>query len=184
MARTRRSKGGGAKRTVKATVRRPRAAAPRTGAGGDLLKAVHGLVNALPVGELEKRLAGLEKSVEKIEVELRKALAQVASAVRGGGAKRAPAKRRGVKRAAKRTPAAKRTVKRAPAAKRTVKRAPAAKRTVKRAPAVKRTVKRTPAVKRAPAVKRTAVKRAAPRRTVKRTPPPAAPSAPAAPPAP
>ena len=174
MARTRRSKGGGAKRTVKATVRRPRAAAPRTGAGGDLLKAVHGLVNALPVGELEKRLAGLEKSVEKIEVELRKALAQVASAVRGGGAKRAPAKRRGVKRAAKRTPAAKRTV----------KRAPAAKRTVKRAPAVKRTVKRTPAVKRAPAVKRTAVKRAAPRRTVKRTPPPAAPSAPAAPPAP
>ena len=93
MARTRRSKSGTAKRTVKATVRRARAAAPRSGAGGDLLKAVQGLVKALPVGELEKRLAGLEKSVEKIDSELRKAIGQVASAVRGGTAKRAPAKR-------------------------------------------------------------------------------------------
>src|ERR1019366_3002734 len=92
MARTRRSKGGTAKRAVKATVRRARAAAPR-GAGGDLLKAVQGLVKALPVGELEKRLAGLEKSVEKIDSELRKAIGQVASAVRGGTAKRAPGKR-------------------------------------------------------------------------------------------
>ena len=61
MARTRRSKSGTAKRAVKATVRRARAAAPRSGAGGDLLKAVQGLVKALPVRELEKRLAGLEK---------------------------------------------------------------------------------------------------------------------------
>src|ERR1017187_9357858 len=128
MARTRRSKGGTARRAVKATVRRARNAVPRSGAGGDLLKAVQGLVKARPVGEREQRLAGLEKSVEKIDSELRKALSQVAAAVRGGTAKRAPAKRAPAKRAtakrAKRAPAAKRA-----AAKRTAaKRAPAAKR--------------------------------------------------------
>jgi len=42
-----------------------------------VLKAVQGLVKALPVGDLEKRLAGLEKSVAKLEVELRKAVASV-----------------------------------------------------------------------------------------------------------
>ena len=146
MARTRRSKSGGAKRAVKATVRRPRAAAPRTSAGGDLLKAVQGLVKALPVGELEKRLAGLEKSVEKLDGELRKAVSQVAAKVRGT-VKRAPAKRAVKRRTVKRT-----AVKRAPAAKRTVKRT-AAKRIVKRTAAKRTAVKRT-------AVKRTAVKRA------------------------
>src|ERR1019366_4349078 len=207
MARTRRSKSGTAKRAVKATVRRARAAGPRSGAGADLLKAVQGLVKALPVGELEKRLAGLEKSVEKIDSELSKAIGQVASAVRGGTAKRAPAKRtakrgpakrtakRGpAKRAAKRRvakrataakPAAKRTVaKRAPAAKRTAAKRTAAKRTVaKRAPAAKRTV-----AKRAPAAKRTVAKRTVAKRTVKRAvkrvAPAVAPAAPAAPPAP
>ncbi len=74
MARTRRGKGSGAARAVKGAARRARTTARRAGAGGDLLRAVQGLVKALPVGELEKRLAGLEKSVERIDSELRRAL--------------------------------------------------------------------------------------------------------------
>src|ERR1700687_546944 len=68
MARTRRRRGG-LDKAVSRTVKRVSTTARRranTG-GGDLLKAVQGLVKALPVGELEKRLAGLEKSVSRLE---------------------------------------------------------------------------------------------------------------------
>src|SRR5215472_17470937 len=58
-------------------------------AGGpapELIKAVQSLVKALPIGELEKRLAGLEKSVARLEGEIRKAVERGVSAVRGTGA--------------------------------------------------------------------------------------------------
>jgi len=90
MARTRRRRGG-LDKAVSRTVKR----VGRRASGGDLLKAVQGLVKALPVGELDKRLAGLEKSVSRLEGEIRKAARRVV----GGTAKRAgTAKRRTTKR--------------------------------------------------------------------------------------
>ncbi|MEA2637605.1 MAG: hypothetical protein QOE18_662 [Chloroflexota bacterium] len=92
MARTRRRRGGAGK-AVKRTVRRVGTTARRRtpAAGGDLVKAVQNLVKALPVGELEKRLAGLEKTVARLETGLRGAARRASSAVRG--AKRSTAKR-------------------------------------------------------------------------------------------
>src|SRR5437879_2187230 len=106
MARTRRRRGG-VQRAVKRTVRRVRTTARRRApaAGGDLLKAVQGLVRALPVSELEKRLAGLEKTVARLEASLRKAARRAGTAVRG----KRPAKRRAT---AKRTTAKRATAKR------------------------------------------------------------------------
>jgi hypothetical protein len=145
MTRTRRSRGG-ASGAVKRTAGRVRTAQSRraAAAGGDLAKAVQKLVKALPISDLEKRLAGLEKTVARLGASLRQA-----------------AKRTAAKRTAKRA-AAKRTAKRT-AAKRTAKRT-AAKRTAKRT-AAKRTAKRT--VRKAAARKSTARKSTA-RKTSKR----------------
>src|SRR6202158_3702727 len=111
MARTRRRRGG-----VEGAVEKPdnrpggrvgttaRRRAPA--AGGDLGKAVQNLVKALPVGELEKRLAGLEKIVARLEVSLRGAAKRATTAVRGS--KRATAKRATAKRAPAKRGAAKR----------------------------------------------------------------------------
>ena len=89
---------------VKRTVRRVRTTARRRApaAGGDLMKAVQGLVKALPVSELEKRLAGLEKTVARLEAGVRKAARRAGSAVSG----RKPAARRGGRRKAAAAPAA------------------------------------------------------------------------------
>src|ERR1700730_14033721 len=82
MARTRR-RSSGIDRAVKRTVRRVKTTARRraSSGGGDLLKAVQGLIKALPIGELEKRLAGLEKTVARLEGSARGA---VRRAVGGG----------------------------------------------------------------------------------------------------
>src|SRR5438128_8840967 len=107
MARTRRRRGG-VPTAVKRTVRRVRTTARRRApaAGGDLMKAVQSLVKALPVSELEKRLAGLEKTVARLEAGLRGAARRAGSAVRGKRtAKRKTAKRATAKRTAKRTTA-------------------------------------------------------------------------------
>ncbi len=106
MAKSRRRRGG-IKSTVKRTVKRAPAA------GGGLAKAVQNLVNALPVGELEKRLAGLEKTVARLEKSLRGAAGRAGTAVRGS-------RKRTAKRATKRA-TAKRATKRA-TAKRATKR--------------------------------------------------------------
>src|SRR6266851_2364375 len=79
---------------VKATVRR--ASGARSGASApDLSKALHGLVKALPIGDLDKRLAQLEKSVSRLEDEIRKAVGRAATTVRGatGGAKKTTRKK-------------------------------------------------------------------------------------------
>ena len=99
MARTRRRRGG-LDKAVSRTVKRVSTTARRranTG-GGDLLKAVQGLVKALPVSELEKRLSGLEKSVSRLEGEIRKAARRVVggTAKRAGAAKRRTTRRRPV----------------------------------------------------------------------------------------
>src|SRR5438046_8990394 len=132
MARTRRRRGG-VPTAVKRTVRRVRTTARRRApAGGDLMKAVQSLVKALPVSELEKRLAGLEKTVARLEAGLRGAARRAGSAVRGKRtAKRKTAKRATAKRTAKRT-TAKRGTRRRTAAKTTVRRA---RRGTKRTPA-------------------------------------------------
>jgi hypothetical protein len=129
MTRTRRTRGG-ASGAVKRTARRVRTAQSRraAAAGGDLAKAVQKLVKALPIRDLEKRLAGLEKTVARLGASLRKA------------AKRTAAKRTAKRTAAKRT-AAKRTAKRT-AAKRT-----ANKRTVRKAAARKSTARKSTARK-------------------------------------
>ena len=82
MARTRRRRTGGINRAVKRTVRRVKTTATRRApaGGGDLLKAVHGLIRALPVAELERRLAGLEKTVERLESSVRGAVRRATSA--------------------------------------------------------------------------------------------------------
>src|SRR6202051_4507012 len=123
MARTRRG-GGGAGKPDKRTGRRvgttPRR--PTPAAGGDLVKAVQNLVKALPVGELEKRLAGLEKTVARLETRLRGAARRATTAVRGS--KRTTAKRGTATRAtAKRATAKRATAKRATAKRATAKRA-------------------------------------------------------------
>src|SRR5580698_3780477 len=104
MARTRRRRGG-VEKAVKRTVRRVGTTARRRApaAGGDLVKAVQNLVKALPVGELEKRLARLETS-------LRGAAKRAGTAVRGSKttAKRATAKRGTAKRATAKRATAKR----------------------------------------------------------------------------
>ena len=107
MARTRRRRGG-VEKAVKRTVRRVGTTARRRApaAGGDLVKAVQNLVKALPVGELEKRLAGLEKTVARLEVSLRGAAKRASTAVRG--TKRATAKRATAKRATAKRGTAKR----------------------------------------------------------------------------
>src|SRR5881398_3147466 len=80
MARTRRRRGG-VPTAVKRTVRRVRTTARRRApAGGDLMKAVQSLVKALPVSELEKRLAGLEKTVARLGAGLRVAPAPLCGA--------------------------------------------------------------------------------------------------------
>jgi hypothetical protein len=90
----------GLEKTVRRTVKRASTTARRranTG-GTDLVQAVHTLIKALPVTELEKRLTGLEKSVAKLEGEIRKAARKVGIGVRstpsrrGRTAKRASAK--------------------------------------------------------------------------------------------
>src|SRR5579884_2343897 len=98
MARTRRRRTGGIDRAVKRTVRRVKTTASRRapGGGGDLMKAVQGLIRALPVNELERRLAGLEKTVARLEESLRGAVRRAAG---GGTAKRSTAKRSTGKRA-------------------------------------------------------------------------------------
>ena len=115
MTRTRRSRGG-ASGAVKRTAGRVRTAQSRraAAAGGDLAKAVQKLVKALPISDLEKRLAGLEKTVARLGASLRQA-----------------AKRTAAKRTAKRT-AAKRTVRKAAARKSTARKS-TARKTSKRA---------------------------------------------------
>ena len=101
MARTRRTRGG-IDKAVSRTVKRVSTTARRranTG-GNDLVKAVHGLVNALPVKELEKRLAGLEKSVTRLEGEIRKAAGRVVGGARRSTTKRATGAKRGTTRKA------------------------------------------------------------------------------------
>jgi hypothetical protein len=96
----------GLEKTVRRTVKRASTNARRRAntSGADLVQAVHSLIKALPVTELEKRLSGLEKSVAKLEGEIRKAAQKVGTAVRGPQAprrrtaKRATAKRAGAKR--------------------------------------------------------------------------------------
>src|SRR5579864_2667967 len=116
MARTRRRRGGtvGA---VKCTARRVRTTARRRApsAGGDLLKAVQGLIKALPIGELEKRLAGLERTVARLESNARGAVRRAVGGRKRTTAKRTTAKRAGTRRrtTAKRATTAKRTVRRA-----------------------------------------------------------------------
>src|SRR5579859_8044306 len=144
MARTRRRRGG-VEKAVKRTVRRVGTTARRRApaAGGDLMKAVQSLVKALPVGELEKRLAGLEKTVARLEVSLRGAAKRATTAVRGS--KRTTAKRA----TAKRTTAKRATAKRATAKRATAKRATAKRATAKRAGAKKTTARKTTARKTA-----------------------------------
>ena len=124
MTRTRRTRGG-ASGAVKRTARRVRTAQSRraAAAGGDLAKAVQKLVKALPIRDLEKRLAGLEKTVARLGASLRKA------------AKRTAAKRSVRKAAARKSTARKRS-----AAKRTVRKAAARKSTSR-----KRTARKTSA---------------------------------------
>ena len=119
MTRTRRSRGG-ASGAVKRTARRVRTAQSRraAAAGGDLAKAVQKLVKALPTSDLEKRLAGLEKTVARLGASLRQA------------AKRTATKRTAKRTAAKRT--AKRTVRKAAARKSTARKS-TARKTSKRA---------------------------------------------------
>src|SRR5580692_3014776 len=152
MARTRRRRGG-VEKAVKRTVRRVGTTARRRApaAGGDLVKAVQNLVKALPVGELEKRRAGREKTVARLETSLRGAAKRASTAVRGS--KRSTAKRA----TAKRTTAKRATAKRATAKRATAKRAGAKRATAKRATAKRATAKRATA-KRAGARKTTARK--------------------------
>jgi len=106
----------GLEKTVRRTVKQASTNARRranTG-GADLVQAVHGLIKALPVTELEKRLSGLEKSVAKLEAEIRKAARRVGIPVastptaRRRTTKRTTAKRTGTKPArTKRTTARK-----------------------------------------------------------------------------
>jgi hypothetical protein len=128
-------KTSGLEKTVRRTVKRASTNARRranTG-GTDLVQAVHGLIKALPVTELEKRLSGLEKSVAKLEGEIRKAAQKVGTAVRStqaprrGTAKRATAKRT-TTRSTKRTTTRKTGTRRA-AAKRTTRRKTTTRRT-------------------------------------------------------
>src|SRR6202521_5596883 len=120
MARTRRRRGGTV-RAVKRTVRRVKSTASRRApaAGGDLVKSV---LRALPIRELERRLAGLERIVAKLEANLR------------GGVRRATGTRK--RATAKRT--AKRTVKRTTAKRTTRRRTGTAKRA-----AAKRTTRKS-----------------------------------------
>src|SRR5438132_3106747 len=75
---------------VRRTVRRVSGGGRRSSPGGDLVKAVKNLVKALPLGELEKRLAGLEKTVQRLEGDIRKAVGRaVGTRGRGGARKRA-----------------------------------------------------------------------------------------------
>jgi hypothetical protein len=98
----------GLEKTVRRTVKRASTNARRSAntKGADLVQAVQGLIKALPVTELEKRLSGLEKSVAKLESEIRKAAHKVGTAVRSTqtpgrpAAKRTTTKRAGAKRAA------------------------------------------------------------------------------------
>ena len=80
MTRTRRSRGA-ASGAVKRTARRVRTAQSRraAAAGGDLAKAVQKLVKALPISDLEKRLAGLEKAVARVGASLRQAAKRTAA---------------------------------------------------------------------------------------------------------
>jgi hypothetical protein len=121
MTRTRRSRGG-ASGAVKRTARRVRTAQSRraAAAGGDLAKAVQKLVKALPISDLEKRLAGLEKTVARLGASLRKAAKRTA-------AKRTAAKRTAAKRTAAKRTAAKRTVRKAGARKSTARKRTARK---------------------------------------------------------
>src|SRR6202171_4071725 len=120
MARTRRRRGGTV-RAVKRTVRRVKSTAKRRApaAGGDLVKSV---LRALPIRELERRLAGLERIVARLEANLRGGVRRAA-----GTRKRATAKRT-VKRAGAKRTTAKRTTRRRTG---TAKRA-AAKRTTRK----------------------------------------------------
>src|SRR5580700_9488193 len=157
MARTRRRRGG-VEKAVKRTVRRVGTTARRRApaAGGDLMKAVQSLVKALPVGELEKRLAGLEKTVARLEVSLRGAAKRATTAVRGG--KRATAKRATAKRAtAKRATAKRATAKRA-GAKKTTARKTTARKTTARKTTARKTTARKPAARKTTARKTTARK--------------------------
>ena len=97
MTRTRRSRGG-ASGAVKRTARRVRTAQSRraAAAGGDLAKAVQKLVKALPISDLEKRLAGLEKTVARLGASLRQAAKRTAAkrTVRKAGARKSTARKR------------------------------------------------------------------------------------------
>ena len=113
MTRTRRSRGG-ASGAVKRTAGRVRTAQSRraAAAGGDLAKAVQKLVKALPTSDLEKRLAGLEKTVARLGASLRKVAKRSAakrSAAKRTGAKRSAAKRSVRKAGARKSTARKRT---------------------------------------------------------------------------
>jgi hypothetical protein len=115
----------GLEKTVRRTVKRASTTARRranTG-GADLIQAVHGLIKALPVTELEKRLSGLEKSVAKLEVEIRKAAQRVGIGVRstptprrrtakGAGTTGATSKRTTTRKTGTRRTAAKSTTRR------------------------------------------------------------------------
>lgn len=126
MTRTRRTRGG-ASGAVKRTARRVRTAQSRraAAAGGDLAKAVQKLVKALPIRDLEKRLAGLEKTVARLGASLRKAAkrsVRKAAARKSTARKRTTAKRTGAKRTG-----AKRTVRKAAGRKSTSRKSTARK---------------------------------------------------------
>jgi hypothetical protein len=150
MART--SRTAGINKTVRRTVKKASTRARRATEGNDLIKAVQGLVKALPVSELEKRLAGLEKSVAKLEGEIRKAAQKVGTAVRTGkpagarrGAKRATAKRTGVKKATTRRATKRVATKRTSAKRTTAKRTTAKRTSAPRKTATRRTRSAAPA---------------------------------------
>ncbi len=65
-------------RDVKKTVRSAQRNATKASQNGnDLVKVFQNLVKAIPVAEMEKRMAGLEKSVTSLSNEVQKALARV-----------------------------------------------------------------------------------------------------------
>src|ERR1700730_8688732 len=165
MARTRRRRGGTV-RAVKRTVRRVKSTASRRApaAGGDLVKSV---LRALPIKELERRLAGLERIVARLEANVRGGVRRAAGGTRKRAtAKRTTAKRTGVKRTTRRRTG---TAKRA-AAKRTTRKSTARRTTAKRTTARRTTAKRATAKRttRRAGAKRTTAKRTVKRATAKR----------------
>jgi hypothetical protein len=164
---------------------------------GDLVKAVQNLARVLPVGHLEKRLSGLEKTVGRLEASLRGAAKRSSTAVRGSKrttAKRTTAKRSTVKRAvgakkgtvrksaarnttarkpaaAKKSAARKTTARKPAAARKTTARRPAAaSKTTARKTTARKTTARKPAAARKTTARKTTARKPAARKTTARKP--------------